>query len=72
MLSKTWERAGLAVTRVVIGLLWLTRAAWKLPPSFGCPPDFAASIDYASGPAVSAIGRASWRRLRSSRRWSGL
>jgi len=47
MLSKTWERAGLAVARVVIGILWLTQAAWKAPPSFGCPPDFAASIDTA-------------------------
>ena len=47
MLSRTWERAGLAVARVVVGILWLTQAAWKVPPSFGCPPDFAASIDYA-------------------------
>ncbi len=47
MLPETWERAGLAVARIVIGVLWLTQAAWKVPPGFGCPPDFAASIDYA-------------------------
>lgn len=47
MLSKTWERAGLTVARIIIGVLWLTQAAWKLPPSFGCPPDFAASTDFA-------------------------
>jgi len=45
MLSRGWERAGLAVARVIIGILWLTQAAWKLPPTFGCPPDFATSTD---------------------------
>lgn len=47
VLSKGWERTGLAVARIIIGILWLTQAAWKLPPTFGCPPDFAASTDFA-------------------------
>jgi uncharacterized membrane protein YphA (DoxX/SURF4 family) len=31
---------GLGVGRIVVGLLWFTQLWWKLPPTFGCPPDF--------------------------------
>ncbi len=36
-------RFGLVAARLIIGYLWITQLAWKLPPSFGCPPDFAVS-----------------------------
>ena len=34
---------GLFLSRVIIGYLWFTQLSWKLPPSFGCPADFAVS-----------------------------
>lgn len=32
---------GLLITRVVYGFLWYQQLLWKLPPSFGCPANFA-------------------------------
>ena len=37
------SRVGLVIARVVIGILWFTQLLWKLPPSFGCPANFAVS-----------------------------
>lgn len=34
---------GLFLSRVIIGYLWFTQLLWKLPPTFGCPADFAVS-----------------------------
>jgi hypothetical protein len=31
---------GLGLGRIVVGLLWFSQLLWKLPPTFGCPPDF--------------------------------
>jgi uncharacterized membrane protein YphA (DoxX/SURF4 family) len=39
------SRAGMFVTRVLFGYLWYTQLLWKLPPTFGCPPDFAVTTD---------------------------
>ena len=36
-------RLGLGISRIVIGLLWLSQLFWKLPPTFGCPTPFAFS-----------------------------
>ena len=36
-------RFGMIVARLIIGYLWITQLGWKMPPSFGCPPDFAVS-----------------------------
>jgi hypothetical protein len=33
-------RLGLGIGRIVVGLLWFSQLFWKLPPTFGCPPDF--------------------------------
>lgn len=33
----------MVVARLIIGYLWVTQLGWKLPPQFGCPPDFTAS-----------------------------
>lgn len=32
---------GLVISRVIIGYLWFTQILWKMPPTFGCPSDFA-------------------------------
>jgi len=34
---------GLALARITTGLLWFSQLWWKLPPTFGCPADFAFS-----------------------------
>ena len=36
-------RYGLVLARLTIAYLWITQLAWKMPPTFGCPPDFAVS-----------------------------
>lgn len=36
---------GLLIARVIYGYLWYTQLLWKLPPTFGCPPDFAVTTD---------------------------
>ncbi len=46
-LASDWlARSGIVFARLVIGLLWITQLAWKMPPTFGCPADFAASTSY--------------------------
>ena len=39
-------RFGLVLSRLIIGYLWITQLAWKMPPTFGCPPDFAVSTSF--------------------------
>jgi len=36
-------RYGMVAARLIIGYLWVTQIAWKMPPTFGCPPNFAVS-----------------------------
>ena len=43
VLDDNLSRTGLVIARVMIGLLWFTQLLWKLPPSFGCPANFAVS-----------------------------
>lgn len=37
--------AGMFIARLIYGYLWYTQLLWKLPPSFGCPPNFAVTTD---------------------------
>jgi thiosulfate dehydrogenase [quinone] large subunit len=39
-------RFGLILSRLIIGYLWITQLGWKMPPTFGCPPDFAVSTSF--------------------------
>ena len=39
-------RYGMFLARLIIGYLWITQLAWKMPPTFGCPPDFAVSTSF--------------------------
>ena len=42
--SLDWAgRVGLVVSRLIIGYLWITQLEWKMPPTFGCPANFAVS-----------------------------
>jgi hypothetical protein len=43
-ISLDWiGRIGLFISRLIVGYLWITQLQWKMPPTFGCPPDFAVS-----------------------------
>jgi thiosulfate dehydrogenase (quinone) large subunit len=44
--SDRLGRFGLVFARLLIGVLWITQLAWKVPPSFGCPANFAVSTSY--------------------------
>jgi len=39
------SRAGLFISRIGIGILWFTQLLWKLPPTFGCPANFAVTTN---------------------------
>ena len=41
-------QVGMFISRVVVGYLWYTQLLWKLPPRFGCPPNFAVSTSFQS------------------------
>lgn len=36
---------GMWLSRIIYGYLWYTQLLWKMPPRFGCPPDFAVTTD---------------------------
>ncbi len=36
---------GLLIARLIYGYLWYTQLLWKLPPTFGCPANFAVTSD---------------------------
>jgi hypothetical protein len=38
-------QVGKLISRLVIGYLWYTQLLWKLPPTFGCPPNFAVTTN---------------------------
>jgi thiosulfate dehydrogenase [quinone] large subunit len=46
--SDRLAQGGIVVARLVIGYLWITQLSWKMPPTFGCPANFAVSTSYAS------------------------
>ena len=39
---------GLLIARLIYGYLWYTQLLWKLPPTFGCPANFAVTTDIRS------------------------
>jgi len=38
-------KIGMIISRLIYGYLWYTQLLWKMPPTFGCPPDFAVTTD---------------------------
>ncbi len=44
--SDRLARGGIVFARLMIGLLWITQLAWKMPPTFGCPANFAVSTSF--------------------------
>ncbi len=54
-------QVGMLISRLGIGLLWFTQLLWKLPPSFGCPANFAVS----TGITARTTGLCDWVGLMS-------
>jgi len=42
------SRISLMISRITIGILWFAQLFWKLPPTFGCPPNFAVTTDFSA------------------------
>jgi hypothetical protein len=63
MLPK-WEvwlrRAALVIGRLALGYLFFTQLFWKMPPTFGCPPDFAFTTANAEGRLQRTQGLCDW------------
>lgn len=68
---SNWERRlrqlALFVARIALGYLFFTQLWWKLPPTFGCPADFA----FTTG-TVEANGRAQLQRTNGLCDWIGV
>lgn len=67
--ASPWEarlqRSAIVFGRLMLGVLFLTQLAWKVPPSFGCGPGYTfASID-ASGTIQRGEGLCDWIGLES-------
>jgi len=54
------QKIALVVVRVVLGLLFFTQLWWKVPPTFGCPPNFAFTTGDASGNLHRTSGLCDW------------
>src|SRR6266851_3585388 len=59
------QNIALVVVRVVLGLLFFTQLWWKVPPSFGCPPDFSFTTADAGGNLRRTSGLCDWIGIES-------
>lgn len=55
-------RYGMVLVRIIFGYLWITQLAWKMPPQFGCPADFAVS----TSTSARTTGLCDWVGLMAS------
>ncbi len=65
----TWEQRlrqfTLVIARVGLAYLFFTQLLWKLPPSFGCPPDFSLTTADANGRLQRTSGLCDWIGIES-------
>lgn len=65
----TWERrlrqVILVIARAGLAYLFFTQLLWKMPPSFGCPPDFSFTTADASGRLQRTSGLCDWIGIES-------
>ena len=54
------QKIVLVLARVTLGLLFFTQLWWKVPPSFGCPPDFSFATADANGNLRRTSGLCDW------------
>jgi uncharacterized membrane protein YphA (DoxX/SURF4 family) len=54
------KKVVLVVARLGLAYLFLTNLFWKMPPTFGCPADFAFTVANAEGRLVRSQGLCDW------------
>lgn len=59
-LERRLQKATLVLGRILLGYLFFTQLWWKVPPSFGCPADFAFTTADASGDLQRTGGLCDW------------
>lgn len=57
--EETIKNIGLLIARVALGYLFFTQLWWKVPPTFGCPADFAFTEDV-GGRLQTTSGLCDW------------
>ena len=60
------QKIALVLARITLGLLFFTQLWWKVPPSFGCTPDFAFATADASGNLHRTGGLCDWIGVESA------
>lgn len=59
------QRVAITVGRIGLAVLFFTQLFWKLPPTFGCPPDFAFTTEGPNGQLVRTSGLCDWIGIES-------
>jgi hypothetical protein len=59
------QKITLVLARMLLGLLFFTQLWWKVPPSFGCPADFAFTTADPSGNLRRTSGLCDWIGIES-------
>jgi uncharacterized membrane protein YphA (DoxX/SURF4 family) len=59
-LEETLKKVTLVIARLALAYLFFASLFWKMPPTFGCPPDFAFTTTNAEGRLVRTTGLCDW------------
>ncbi len=66
---KLWEerlqKTVLVICRIAVAYLFFTQLWWKVPPSFGCSPDFKATTADSKGNLLRTSGLCDWMGIES-------
>jgi hypothetical protein len=54
------QNIAMLLARLTLAYLFFTQLWWKVPPSFGCPADYAVTAAGASGPVKRTSGLCDW------------
>ena len=63
------QKVALVIARLALAWLFFTQLWWKVPPTFGCPADFAVTAADANGKLKRASGLCDWMGIEAV--WSG-
>lgn len=64
-LDQKMRSIALVIGRVALGYLFFTQLWWKVPPTFGCPPDFAFTTAASNGRLSRTSGLCDWIGIES-------
>jgi uncharacterized membrane protein YphA (DoxX/SURF4 family) len=58
--EELFKKIVLIIARLALAYLFFSSLFWKMPPTFGCPPDFAFATTNAEGKLVRSGGLCDW------------